>query len=121
MSEELKKALQTTEHIEPPSIGYVKTLDYQGKLAGAIAAVQKQNNTLIQLQIQQFEKLSQIYTAIQSIKQQASPSAVSTDLLDQVIDKLGKLSIQDKPPQKRGKLLVWKDPCLIYKEELDKL
>ncbi|APB42234.1 ORF2 [Dioscorea bacilliform TR virus] len=121
MSEELKKALQSTESIEPPSIGYVKPHDYQGKLAGAIAAVQKQNNTLIQLQIQQFEKLSQIYTAIKDLKQQASPSGLSTEVLDQVIDKLGKLSIQSKVPEKQGKLLVWKDPCLIYKEELEKL
>lgn len=124
MSEELKRALKATEPIEPPAVGFVKSYDYQNKLAGAVASIQKQNNTLLQLFIQLFEKVEAIQQDLKEIKKGlAAPSASegSDELLNQVISKLGKLSISEKVPEKRGKILVWKDPCLIYQEEVDKL
>lgn len=124
MSEELKRALKATEPIEPPAVGFVKSYDYQNKLAGAVASIQKQNNTLLQLFVQLFEKVEAIQQDLKEIKRGlAAPSATegSDELLNQVISKLGKLSIAEKVPEKRGKILVWKDPCLIYQEEVDKL
>nr|WKY95837.1 putative nucleic acid binding protein [Dioscorea bacilliform BL virus] len=125
MSEELKRALKATEPIEPPAVGFVKTYDYQNKLAGAVASTQKQNNTILQLFVQLFEKIAELQQELKEVKknlqQQQSPASTSDDLLNQVITKLGKLSIADKVPEKRGKILVWKDPCLIYQEELAKL
>nr|WEX32085.1 putative nucleic acid binding protein [Dioscorea bacilliform AL virus] len=124
MSEELKRALKATEPIEPPAVGFVKSYDYQNKLAGAVASTQKQNNTILQLFMQLFEKIAEVKADIEVIKKQlAAPTEreASDNLLNQVITKLGKLSLADKVPEKPGKLLVWKDPALIYQEELEKL
>nr|AYH52642.1 ORF2 [Dioscorea bacilliform AL virus]AYH52651.1 ORF2 [Dioscorea bacilliform AL virus]AYH52654.1 ORF2 [Dioscorea bacilliform AL virus]AYH52666.1 ORF2 [Dioscorea bacilliform AL virus] len=124
MSEELIRALKAVEHIEPPAVGFVKSYDYQNKLAGAVAASQKQNNTILQLLIHLFEKVAEVKADLEVIKRQlAAPTdrEVSDNLLDQVISKLGKLSLATKVPEKPGKLLVWKDPALIYEEELEKL
>ncbi|ANV20883.1 ORF2 protein [Dioscorea bacilliform AL virus] len=124
MSEELIRALKTVEHIEPPAVGFVRSYDYQNKLAGAVASTQKQNNTILQLFVQLFEKVAEVKADLEVIKKQlAAPTEreASDSLLDQVISKLGKLSLADKVPEKPGKLLVWKDPALIYKEELEKL
>nr|AYH52663.1 ORF2 [Dioscorea bacilliform AL virus] len=124
MSEELIRALKAVEHIEPPAVGFVKSYDYQNKLAGAVAASQKQNNTILQLLIHLFEKVAEVKADLEAIKRQlAAPTdrEVSDNLLDQVISKLGKLSLATKVPEKPGKLLVWKDPALIYEEEFEKL
>lgn len=117
-TEEYKRALQATEAIDPPAVGYIKPTE---KLALAVINLQKQNNTLTNLITQIFEKLTQIQTEVRSLKSQASPVAASDELLDKVITKLGKLSIADKLPEKQGKLLVFKDPVLIYQEEAEKL
>ncbi|ANV20886.1 ORF2 protein [Dioscorea bacilliform RT virus 1] len=117
-TEEYKRALQATEAIDPPAVGYIKPTE---KLALAVINLQKQNNTLTNLITQIFEKLTQIQTEVRSLKSQASPVAASDELLDKVITKLGRLSIADKLPEKQGKLLVFKDPVLIYQEEAEKL
>lgn len=124
MSEELKRALRATEPIEPPAVGFVKSYDYQNKLAGAVASIQKQNNTLLQLFVQLFEKVETIQQDLKEIKKGlAAPTATesSDELLNQVIAKLGKLSIADKVPEKQGRLLVHKDPVIIYQEETERL
>lgn len=117
-TEEYKRALQATEAIDPPAVGYIKPTE---KLALAVINLQKQNNTLTNLITQIFERLTQIQTEVRSLKSQASPATASDELLDKVITKLGKLSIADKLPEKQGKLLVFKDPVLIYQEEAEKL
>lgn len=117
-TEEYKRALQATEAIDPPAVGYIKPTE---KLALAVINLQKQNNTLTNLITQIFERLTQIQTEVRSLKSQTSPATTSDELLDKVITKLGKLSIADKLPEKQGKLLVFKDPVLIYQEEAEKL
>lgn len=119
-SQEYLEALKATESIEPPAVGYTRPADYKG-LASAIASVQKQNNTIIQLFTQLFTQLTALKAEVRSLRTEASPSAQSDELLDKVITKLGKLSISDKLPEKTGKLLVHKDPVIIYKEEKEKL
>lgn len=119
-SKEYLEALRATESIEPPAVGYTRPAEYKG-LASAIASVQKQNNTIIQLFTQLFTQLAEIQGQIQSLRTEQSASAQSEQLLDQVITKLGKLSLSEKLPEKAGKLLVNKDPVLIYQEEKAKL
>lgn len=119
-SQEYLEALKATESIEPPAVGYTKPADYKG-LASAIASIQKQNNTIIQLFTQLFTQLTALKAEVRSLRTEASSSAQSEDLLDKVITKLGKLSITDKLPEKTGKLLVHKDPVIIYQEEKEKL
>lgn len=119
-SKEYLEALKATEFIEPPAVGYTRPAEYKG-LASAIASVQKQNNTIIQLFTQLFTQLSEIQGQIQSLRTEQSTSAQSEQLLDQVITKLGKLSIAEKLPEKTGKLLVHKDPLIIFQEEKLKL
>lgn len=117
-TEEYKRALQATEAIDPPAVGYIKPTE---KLAQAVINLQKQNNTLTNLITQIFERLTQIQTEVRSLKSQTTSAATSDELLDKVITKLGKLSIADKLPEKQGKLLVFKDPVLIYQEEAEKI
>lgn len=119
-SQEYLEALKATESIEPPAVGYTKPADYKG-LASAIASVQKQNNTIIQLFTQLFTQLTALKAEVRSLRTETSSSAQTDELLDKVIAKLGKLSISDKLPEKTGKLLVHKDPVIIYKEEKEKL
>lgn len=119
-SQEYLEALKATESIEPPAVGYTKPADYKG-LASAIASVQKQNNTIIQLFTQLFTQLTALKAEVRSLRTETSTSAQTDELLDKVIAKLGKLSISDKLPEKTGKLLVHKDPVIIYKEEREKL
>nr|WEX32079.1 putative nucleic acid binding protein [Dioscorea bacilliform SN virus] len=119
-SVEYLKALQETESIEPPAVGYTRPAEYKG-LASALASVQKQNNTLIQLFTQLFTQLTALQGEVRSLRTERSNSAQTEQLLDQVITRLGKLSLSEKLPEKTGKLLVYKDPYLIYQEELAKL
>ncbi|ABI47982.1 ORF2 protein [Dioscorea bacilliform SN virus] len=119
-SKEYQLAIKATEAIEPPAVGYTRPADYKG-LATAIASIQKQNNTLIQLFTQLFTQMSQLQTEVRSLRIEQGSSAQTDQLLDQVITKLGKLSIQDKLPEKKGKLLVHKDPVIIYNEEKAKI
>nr|WEX32082.1 putative nucleic acid binding protein [Dioscorea bacilliform SN virus] len=119
-SVEYLKALEVTESIEPPAVGYTRPAEYKG-LASALASVQKQNNTLIQLFTQLFTQLNTLQGEVRSLRTEQSNSSKSDELLDQVITKLGKLSLSEKLPEKTGKLLVHKDPVLIYQEEKDKL
>nr|GEX50624.1 hypothetical protein [Tanacetum cinerariifolium] len=46
---EYQEAIQATEDIEPPAVGFAKTADYKGGLANQVNAVIKQNNTLLYL------------------------------------------------------------------------
>lgn len=119
-SSEYLEALKATEFIEPPAVGYTRPAEHKG-LATAIASVQKQNNTIIQLFTQLFTQLTAIQGEIRSLKAEQKPSAQQEALLDQVITKLGKLSLSEKLPEKTGKLLVHKDPVLIFQEEKIKL
>lgn len=119
-SKEYLEALRATESIEPPAVGYTRPAEYKG-LASAIASVQKQNNTIIQLFTQLFTQLNTIQGEILSLKEEQKTSVQQEALLDQVITKLGKLSISEKLPEKTGKLLVHKDPVVIFQEEKLKL
>ncbi|ATW01248.1 ORF2 protein [Dioscorea bacilliform RT virus 3] len=119
-SKEYLEALRATESIEPPAVGYTRPAEYKG-LASAIASVQKQNNTIIQLFTQLFTQLNTIQGEILSLKTEQKTSAQQEALLDQVITKLGKLSISEKLPEKTGKPLVHKDPVVIFQEEKLKL
>lgn len=119
-SKEYLEALRSTESIEPPAVGYTRPAEYKG-LASAIASVQKQNNTIIQLFTQLFTQLNTIQGEILSLKTEQKTSVQQEALLDQVITKLGKLSISEKLPEKTGKLLVHKDPVIIFQEEKSKL
>lgn len=119
-SPEYLEALRSTESIEPPAVGYTKPAEYKG-LASAIASIQKQNNTIIQLFTQLFTQLAAVKGEVRSLRTEGSSSKQSEELLDQVIAKLGKLAIAEKLPEKTGKLLVHKDPVIIYLEEKDKI
>ncbi|KAG6480393.1 hypothetical protein ZIOFF_063893 [Zingiber officinale] len=66
-----KEALQATEAIEAPSLGFCKPADYKGALSGTIATI-KQANTQIQLLVTILEKLESLEDRIKKIEAKAN-------------------------------------------------
>ncbi|GJR13843.1 Orf y [Tanacetum coccineum] len=54
---EYQEAIQATEDLESPAVGFAKTSDYKGGLTNQVNAVIKQNNTLLYLATKQSQKL----------------------------------------------------------------
>ncbi|GKB42596.1 hypothetical protein Tco_0887538 [Tanacetum coccineum] len=52
-----QEAIQATEDLESPAVGFAKTSDYKGGLAVQVNAVIKQNNTLLYLATKKSQKL----------------------------------------------------------------
>ncbi|KAG6490092.1 hypothetical protein ZIOFF_051374 [Zingiber officinale] len=67
-----KEALQATEAIEAPSLGFCKPTDYKGTLSGTIATI-KQANAQIQLLVTILEKLESLEERIKKIEAKANP------------------------------------------------
>ncbi|KAG6476317.1 hypothetical protein ZIOFF_065556 [Zingiber officinale] len=67
-----KEALQATEAIEAPSLGFCKPTDYKGALSGTFATI-KQANTQIQLLVTILEKLESLEDRIKKIEAKANP------------------------------------------------
>ncbi|GJS54154.1 hypothetical protein Tco_0627516 [Tanacetum coccineum] len=67
---EYQEAIQATEDLESPAVGFAKTSDYKGGLAVQVNAVIKQNNTLLYLATKQSQKLIELEEKFDKLKQE---------------------------------------------------
>lgn len=109
-----REAVQTTESLEPPAVGFVKPGDYKG--ASSSTAIIKQNNTIIQLLVQIANQLDNVERRVQALEGR-KPGDLTSDL----VEKLEKLSVgPEATPSRRkegnGLLRVFKDPKAILAE-----
>ncbi|GKB35157.1 hypothetical protein Tco_0880099 [Tanacetum coccineum] len=65
-----QEAIQATEEIESPAVGFAKTSDYKGGLTIQVNAVIKQNNTLLYLASKQSQKLIELKEKFDKLKQE---------------------------------------------------
>nr|GEU36084.1 hypothetical protein MA16_Dca018881 [Tanacetum cinerariifolium] len=69
---EYQEAIQATEDIEPPAVGFAKTADYKGGLTNQLNAVIKQNNMLLYLASKQSQKLIELEEKFDRLKQKVN-------------------------------------------------
>ncbi|GKC63145.1 hypothetical protein Tco_1095743 [Tanacetum coccineum] len=67
---EYQEAIQATEDLESPAVGFAKTSDHKGGLAVQVNAVIKQNNTLLYLDTKQSQKLVELEEKFDKLKQE---------------------------------------------------
>ncbi|KAG6537844.1 hypothetical protein ZIOFF_002946 [Zingiber officinale] len=105
-----KEALQATEAIEAPSLGFCKPADYKGALSGTIATI-KQANTHIQLLVTILEKLESLEDRTKKIEAKANPEIIlPNEVIQELSNKIKGLTLKEKAKEGKGKLLVFKDP-----------
>nr|GEV37704.1 TPA: orf y [Tanacetum cinerariifolium] len=66
---EYQEAIQATEEVESPAVGFAKTSDYKGGLTNQVNDVVKQNNTLLYLASKQSQKLIELEEKFDRLKQ----------------------------------------------------
>ncbi|GJS10490.1 hypothetical protein Tco_0367286 [Tanacetum coccineum] len=66
---EYQEAIQATEDIESPAVGFAKTSNYKGGLTNQVNVVIKQNNTLLYLASKQSQKLIELEEKFDRLKQ----------------------------------------------------
>lgn len=117
-----KDSLIFTESIDSPSVGFLKPAPGVG-----LAAVIKQNNTLIQLLVSVSEKLEDIQTELTNLRKEVvshGKSHATPDNLDPILDEIQKKlegfhigEPQTKFPKKKSPFYVFTDPLKIYEAE----
>ncbi|GJX51271.1 hypothetical protein Tco_0278116 [Tanacetum coccineum] len=126
---EYQEAIQATEDLESPAVGFAKTSDYKGGLTNQVNAVIKQNNTLLYLATKQSQKLveleekfDKLKQEIHTIKEREVQPADLEDSISSLAKRLDSFSISGKLPVKRinGKIHVFEDPNKIFKEQFEK-
>lgn len=119
-----KEAVQATDSIESPAVGFVKPADHRGGTSGTTALI-KQNNTQIQLLVQALVAIRNLEAEVKILKDQVSKQKgvqLPSELTDELSAKLAKLSLESsKKKEKKGVLRVFKDPFVILQEEKQKL
>ncbi|GJU87785.1 hypothetical protein Tco_1295331 [Tanacetum coccineum] len=103
---EYQEAIQATEDLESPAVGFAKTSDYKGGLVVQVNAVIKQNNTLLYLATKQSQKLVELEEKFDKLKQEihAIKEKEVADLKDSISSlakRLDNFSISGKLPVKR--------------------
>ncbi|KAG6481687.1 hypothetical protein ZIOFF_058306 [Zingiber officinale] len=77
-----REALQATEGIEAPALGFLRPAEYQGAIKGSVAAI-KQANTQIQLLVTILEKLENLDERIKKPEvKAATPASLPDELRD---------------------------------------
>ncbi|GJV96661.1 hypothetical protein Tco_1548238 [Tanacetum coccineum] len=105
---EYQEAIQATEDIESPAVGFAKTSDYKGGLTNQVNAVIKQNNTLLYLASKQSQKLIELEEKFDRLKQKVytiiekeiQPADLE-DSISSLAKRLDNFSISGKIPVKR--------------------
>ena len=119
-----RQAVQATNLIESPAVGFAKPADHRGGTSGTTAVI-KQNNTQIQLLVQVLEGIRNLEAEVKVLKDQVSKQEgvqLPNNITDELSARLAKLSIEpSKPKEKKGVLKVFKDPFVILQEEKQKL
>ncbi|GKA04943.1 hypothetical protein Tco_0684063 [Tanacetum coccineum] len=126
---EYQEAIQATEEIESPAVGFAKTSDYKGGLAIQVNAVIKQNNTLLYLASKQSQKLIELEEKFDKLKQEVHTiiekeiqPADLEDSISSLAKRLDNFSISGKLLVKitDGKIHVFEDHKKIFKEQFEK-
>ncbi|KAG6507914.1 hypothetical protein ZIOFF_033267 [Zingiber officinale] len=73
-----REALQATEGIEAPALGFIRPAEYQGAVKGSVTAI-KQANTQIQLLVTILEKLENLEERIKKLEAKAATLASLPD------------------------------------------
>ncbi|GKA03295.1 hypothetical protein Tco_0676076 [Tanacetum coccineum] len=126
---EYQEAIQATEDIESPTVGFAKTFDYKGGLTNQVNAVIKQNNTLLYLASKQSQKLIELEEKFDRLKQKVyiiikkeiQPADLE-DSISSLAKRLDNFSISGKILVKEmtEKIHVFEDPNKIFKEQFEK-
>ncbi|GKF71230.1 hypothetical protein Tco_0207344 [Tanacetum coccineum] len=126
---EYQEAIQATEDLKSPAVGFAKTSDYKGGLTNQVNTVIKQNNTLLYLTTKQSQKLVELEEKFDKLKQEiytikgreVQPADLG-DSISSLAKRLDSFSISGKLPGKRinGKIHVFEDPNKIFKEQFEK-
>ncbi|GJU75625.1 hypothetical protein Tco_1272695 [Tanacetum coccineum] len=126
---EYQEAIQATEDIESPAVGFAKTSYYKGGLTNQVNVVIKQNNTLLYLASKQSQKLIDIKEMFDRLKQkihtiikkEIQPADLE-DTISSLAKRFDNFSISGKLPIKRTdrKIYVFEDPNKIFKEQFEK-
>ncbi|KAG6472621.1 hypothetical protein ZIOFF_070095 [Zingiber officinale] len=108
--------------LDPPALGFIKPSDYASTIAHN-AIVIRQHNLQIQLLVQIAEDLRDIKTDMKTVLESHKQGRTSAPSIpNDLITKLSNLTIgpTEKPKEPKGKILVFKDPLKILKEEKEK-
>ncbi|AIT58608.1 ORF2 [Yacon necrotic mottle virus] len=124
-----QEAVEATEGIETPALGFIRPSDYKTGATSLSSAIIKQNNTLLYLLIAQAQKLEEIKEEIEKLKRnlttlekrESAPLNLE-DSIDSLTKRIDNLSLTKKNPVggKQGPIYVFKDPNKIFKEEYEK-
>ncbi|GJX81749.1 Orf y [Tanacetum coccineum] len=108
---EYQEAIQATEDLESPAVGFAKTSDYKGGLTNQVNAVIKQNNTLLYLATKQSQKLveleekfDKLKQEIHTIKEREVQPADLEDSISSLAKRLDSFSISGKLPTQKDSL-----------------
>ena len=121
-----QEAIEATEDLESPAVGFAKTTDYKDALASLTKAIIKQNNTLLYLATKQSQKLTEIEEKLVKLKQevqaiikQKNQPADLEDSISSLAKRLDNFSISGKVAVKKGdgQIYAFEDPNKIFKEQ----
>ena len=119
-----KQAVQATDSIESPAVGFAKPADNRGGNSGTTTLI-KQNNTQIQLLVQALEEIRNLVAEVKILKEQIQKQKsveLPSDITDELSARLAELSIgPSRQKEKKGVFRVFKDPFVILQEEKQKL
>ncbi|KAG6507160.1 hypothetical protein ZIOFF_032501 [Zingiber officinale] len=121
-SSSYKQVVEAIEDLEPPALGFIKSSDYASTVAHNAAAI-RQHNLHIQLLDQIAEDLRDIKAYIKTVLESHKKGRPSAPTIpNDLITKLSNLIIgpTERPKKPKGKILVFKGPLKILKEEKEK-
>lgn len=118
------QAVQATDSIEAPAVGFAKPADHRGGTSGTTVLIM-QNNTQIQLLVRIIEEIKTLEAEIKVLKDQVSKQKgvqLPDDITSELSAQLARLSLKPQAQrEKKGILKVFKDPFVILQEEKQKL
>ncbi|KAG6472668.1 hypothetical protein ZIOFF_070143 [Zingiber officinale] len=117
-----KEAIGVVESLETPALGFIRPGDYSNTIANGTAII-KQNNLQLQLLTQIAEGIQEIRDDLKSVLDYQRRKGGTSILPDDLITKLSNLSLgpRERPKEPKGRLLVFKDPLKILRQEKEKL
>ncbi|KAG6510395.1 hypothetical protein ZIOFF_028405 [Zingiber officinale] len=117
-----KEALQATESLEAPSLGFCRPSEYKGAISSSIATI-KQANTQIQLLVTILEKIETLEERLKRVEatiQKSGTPSLPEEVIHNLTEKIKSLKITEKPKEQRGQLRVFTDPFTLFSEAKSK-
>lgn len=108
---EYQEAIEATNSIEPPSIGFSLPLEYKS-VATQNAILIKKNNTLLYFLITHAHKLSILEETFDKLKVSMEESIIGLN------NKLSRFKIgEEQVRQSKGQIYAYREPQKIFEEE----